>query len=476
MNPNPVYNSSIVHCRMSEFLGARTKKRPTARYITCEAGDAEPRYLPRPASDLASCLGSGSGEIFRSVWDSDQLLADIDIEYVNFDRTTAAFTDPHRAFSLQAPVIQAIEHLLTTYGMRYLKMQTGRGFHYVWGIDRRARAFTQLAKLGRSVVTPAMAAAYQAHNELGGPQIGRQTANAFAGLGLVMEYVAHTIQRLAAVQTKVPIQLTDVEIGSTSEATEHGREIVSVDVSAYGDLINQRTIRMPFSSYLKPKRYAARLPACDRGSLPDIFAIPSPKTRTTTDFSWMRDPKRVLELAHTADARIPSGSVAMDKLISDYTQSPLAKFHTHFYAEPPHNSDAWSTTYDQLDVDSLLPCVRKVLLHPNDLLLRPVGIQHIVRTLLAEDWHPRHIAGLIWSKYASGDCWGDYWMRNNASSRSDFYTRLFSGLVILGHDSLVDFNCRSHQERGLCGNQPCTNDLRQQRARLHDRARKASGA
>ncbi len=61
--------------------------------------------------------------------------------------------------------------------------------------------------------------------------------------------------------------------------------------------------------------------------------------------------------------------------------------------------DRWPQTYDRTPLDPLPPCARRILTQPNDALLKPAGIRHVVRSLLALGWHPRHIAGLIRSKY-----------------------------------------------------------------------------
>jgi hypothetical protein len=82
--------------------------------------------------------------------------------------------------------------------------------------------------------------------------------------------------------------------------------------------------------------------------------------------------------------------------------------------------------------------------------MRPAGIELLVRCMLSLGWHPRHIAGLIRSKYERNYGWGDNWYFYNAAARADFYTRVFSGLVATGIDDLIGFNCRSTKEKGLC--------------------------
>ncbi|MCX5771736.1 MAG: hypothetical protein NTZ09_15905, partial [Candidatus Hydrogenedentes bacterium] len=101
-------------------------------------------------------------------------------------------------------------------------------------------------------------------------------------------------------------------------------------------------------------------------------------------------------------------------------------------------------------LDEIPPCVRQLLVQPNDLLVKPAGIQQVVRVLMAAGWHPRHIAGLIRSKYERDYGWGYRWYEFSAGQRADFYVRLFGGLILGGQDDLQDFNCQSTKEKLLC--------------------------
>jgi hypothetical protein len=66
------------------------------------------RWLPSGANDLL--------EISRSLWDRESLLADLDIEYVNFDFPAEPFLRPERTFFLQEPVRLAGETVFADLG------------------------------------------------------------------------------------------------------------------------------------------------------------------------------------------------------------------------------------------------------------------------------------------------------------------------------------------------------------------------
>ena len=73
-------------------------------------------------------------------------------------------------------------------------------------------------------------------------------ARAFAGLGLVMEFLAHRVKQIAAPHTEIPVELTAVEVGPS----EHGREMISIDISGIRRSALLTRSRVPLSVYLKP--------------------------------------------------------------------------------------------------------------------------------------------------------------------------------------------------------------------------------
>ena len=106
------------------------------------------------------------------------------------------------------------------------------------------------------------------------------------------------------------------------------------------------------------------------------------------------------KFAGTSFTKIPEASAGMPKLIADYSTPSVATFHEWFYSQEHHPPERWPDTYDRFSLETLPACVRMALEQPNDLLLKPARIRQLTRIMLALGWHPRHIAGLIHSKYA----------------------------------------------------------------------------
>ena len=83
---------------------------PSCEFLTASGAD-ELSFKLHSQRTLDSLLDGGF-EICRSLWDRKALIADFDIEYVNFDNPTEAFVEPERVFAIQQPVEEVIERLL----------------------------------------------------------------------------------------------------------------------------------------------------------------------------------------------------------------------------------------------------------------------------------------------------------------------------------------------------------------------------
>jgi hypothetical protein len=140
------YRNRSVRKRMSEFLGAPGPGAPAAIYIVGNDGFSD-FSSPSPPSQLTALLRKG-WDVERSLWDRGVLIADLDLEYANFDSELAPYLEPQRIFSLQQPVLDATLGVLACYGIVPLVLISGRGFHLVWSIARDCDAFRRLATLG----------------------------------------------------------------------------------------------------------------------------------------------------------------------------------------------------------------------------------------------------------------------------------------------------------------------------------------
>jgi hypothetical protein len=199
--------------------------------------------------------------------------------------------------------------------------------------------------------------------------------------------------------------------------------------------------------------------------LPPVACVPRTQRSLEALIRAGRTLGDAAEVARHAECTLPDISAGVARALDRYRRSPLAAFHREFAAELRAGA-----TPDDLDVPAdLPPCITWSLAQPNDLLLKPEHLQSLVRGLTARGWTPGRIARLVAREYATDHGWGDRWKVLDPQTRANFDVRVFAGLLATGADRLVDFNCMSSQEKGVCPRCGCAHDLREDRDRLLER-------
>lgn len=466
MDVHEYYQNPSVFRRMMEFLGGRSFEDVSALYITqCdEPTAAELGSYFRLPGELPQLLSRGL-DVSRSLWDKTSLIVHLDIEYVNFDFQAEPYLDPRRAFSLQRSSEIAIQEFLLDFGIAPLHILSGRGHHFVWRLLRDSAAYGKLTRIGR--LPEHLAQRYKEKHPPSPLSIDHDLGSAYAGLGLLMEHVAYRVRQKAAAGTEIPIGITAVEV----PPQQRGREMISLDITEYGDQLNTRVIRIPYSLYLKPWRKGGILTDELREKIPPMASIPLFEMSLWQGIECMRDFSKVTDLAKRASVQIPEQSERTLALIADYEASDTARFHDWYYSKEHEKYDRWPETYDKAPLELLPPCTRFILENPNDLLLKPSGIQQVVRVFLSLGWHPRDVAGLIRSKFERDYGWGNEWYFYDAAYRADFYTRVFSGLIVTGGDKLDFFDCWPVKESFYCNNNSGTCSLEPYKKSLLERVK-----
>jgi hypothetical protein len=322
-------------------------------------------------------------------------------------------------------------------------MLSGRGHHLAWRIGSASSPFRRLCRLGRDSFIPEQA--YSPADTPDGFKVDPRFQSAYSGLGRVMEFLCFETIRKADL-SGIPVQLTEI----IPQPYEKGREMISLDLTEYGDPLHTRIVRLPFSVYRKPwvRHHVLEESITDR--IPLLFAVPSDGRRNDSDPAIRTEPRLIIRAAETGSGCIPSCCRGTDLLIDHYLASEVRKCHQQFYSEAQEDPGNWPDTYDRFKPEALPPCAAEILVHPNDLLLKPTLIRHLVRLLLALKWHPRHIAGLIRSRYERDYGWANRWYIYNAADRADFFVRVFYDSILLGTDTLADFTCACMQEKTCC--------------------------
>jgi hypothetical protein len=274
---------------------------------------------------------------------------------------------------------------------------------------------------------------------------------------MMMEFLMHQVRQKLDRPTDIPVKILEV----TVPPQQRGREIVCLDISEYADPLHTRFIRVPYSIYLKPYWKKGILTPQIKDQIPLIVITPVVTEDIEAMIRISQNLNKIQAYAKNTTTFIPDFSASTESLIHAYESSSLRGFHDYFYEQQHEPAEDWPSTYDRTPLDYLPPCVRFILEHPNEWLLMPGAIRLVTAVLMATNWHPRHIAGLIRSKYERDYGWLNEWYIYDAGTRADFYTRVFSGLIGLKLDTLQDLNCQSLKKAGFC-HQPsmrCRSDI-----------------
>ena len=431
-----VLENPAVYQRIVEYLGAPDLANATCLFLASLDPLDPPHFRRHPPAALRELL-DGNCEFARSLEDRDAMLVHLDIEYVNFDDAAAAYLDPQRIFQLQEPLVRVIESRLLTLGIRYLHLVTGQGHHFVWKIRKNSPVAGAIRDL----------------------DIVREPDPLFAHVALLMEYLAHQVKPAAAAACRIPVEITAVHVGY---GVFRAREMLSIDISEYGDPLSSRAIRIPYTVYRKPWESGLIDRLGIASQVPGFFTLPLHEMSVRELIDCRHLAATIIDLAQRASVEIPLEEDGTRRLLEAYRSSGLIRFHREFHeAVPSGNSRARAFPAN------LPPCARHVLSFPNDLLLKPSGIRLVTRCLLADGWRPHNIAAAVASVFEDpshhwGHCWRDY----DPGMRAQFYVRLFAGQIDQGIERGMDFNCVSQQEKSFCWN-PANCSLEPWAARLY---------
>lgn len=430
------YADQHVRRRLREYLGATDGGDYSAESITAMTPDVPPPVTWEHAwrgvpADLDVACDEGA-DISRSLLDSTSFIFLLELDYANPDDPGEPFQRPAEVFAWMEPAYVAVSDVLARFGLEPLVLVSGRGYHFVGRVPREgsiARVLNGLVPAGTAEPV-------------------------WTGLGCVVEHLAHLVLR-AYGSGGLPLIVNGLPVGPTST----GRRAVSVDFSYAGDPLAVRQLRCAFSTYqwhrFRPDIFGPAVSA-----LEPLVVVPRGRASLRGTLRRGRTLQSAMRLARRTSAGIPDVSAGIARLIVDYASSPLAGFHRRFLAGLRAPSGR------SLPRD-LPQCVLNSLRRPNDLMLKPEHLQHVVRTLLARGWSAPDIAAAMLACYEAPHGWGDRWTsRMNPAMRAAFEARVFAGLVATGADALIDFNCVSAQGKGLCPRTVCTHDLRIDRDRL----------
>ena len=444
------YRQPGVRARIWEYCGGRGKQAATCEYLAGYPRAQGAARMIAPRERLDERLEAGV-DISRSAWDQSSLLFCLDLDYVNFDHRGEAYVAPARVFGLLEPVYQAVRQVLGLKRIEHLAVMTGKGYHFAWRVRLEDPVVSRLAARGR--LPESMLAKYRHDRVCSRRLVAERAGQAEHGAGMVMEYLCHRV--LEEVRGELPV----VGNGVTVLPGERGREAASLDLSGYGDPLYLRNFRCVFSSYQKQHAERAWVGDGIADGTPTQYCLPRSGHSLDHLLAARRDPQAAGELARAGSGEIPEAGAGMERALAAYLGSRLRAFHDQFYDAQPDLPERWPEGYGRVELGALPACAAEPLARPNDLLLDPTNLQTVSRVLGARGWHPRHIAGLVRSRYESDYGWGWAWAEADAAYRAEAYVRLLQGLAAAGLDRPEEVGCAAQQQRGACPRPWCGHDL-----------------
>ncbi len=454
------YQDPNVRQRIFEYCGAIGDGPPSAAFVAGVGPEHGPRAswergTVLPPSDLWRLWDTGC-DVSRSLWDERDLVFLVDLDYQNPDQPAEPYLRPAEVFVKLEPVYRAVRRILARHDVHPVSVMTGRGYHFTGRVPLTSAVVPRLAGL-----VPGVPEWFHSLEDRRPPGVTAgmtaEQAAASVGLGLVIEFLAHQVLAEAQPESRIPVVLNGTVVGSGYL----GRECSSIDFSHAGDPLDVRHFRMVFSTYqwhrLRPDIFGWAVAA----EVPPLVALPRDRAGLLPMLRRGHGFAAALVVASTP-VEMPDIGAGLSSLVDDYEASRLCAFHRDYLARRRRHAGGAPA----LDMSTVPPCVRSPFGRPNDLLLKPAHLQHVVRGLMAHGWDPVEIAVLVKSKYEEDHEWGARWRWMHPGTRADFDVRVFAGLIASGADALIDFNCVSAQEKELCPGVRCQMDLREERDQL----------
>ncbi|MBL8111613.1 MAG: CBS domain-containing protein [Acidobacteria bacterium] len=432
-------DDEAVRERILEYCGGVRGAPPTAWHLAA-LGGSQARYHPDGApvaaelGSLSSLLSEGA-DVCRSLGDRESSLVHLDVDYSNPEDPAEPYRAPEPVFRRLEPVYEAVRAAFLRRGIHPLCLMTGRGYHFIAAIPQGTPLSEAVVSIGGLV--PSLEARYRALGTPGALERGR----AHEGIGRLLEHLAHEVIRGLRPDSPLPIALADVPPAPPGP-------FVCLDLSAYGDPLDERSVRCAFSS--NQRSHALGI-APER---PFVFTLPRNGMPLTELLEVRESPERVAALARLAPAPIPSVSGDSTSWVDEYLASPLAAFHRQYDLDPGSPApSAW------LESPSLPRCAEIPLDFPSPSLLKPVYLRTVAYVLWGLGCSPRFIGELVRSRYEADHGWGQTFSRYDPATRARFYVRLFCGALASGLEEPGDFSCDTQRQRGACPGLDCGHDL-----------------
>jgi hypothetical protein len=353
--------------------------------------------------------------LFRSLWDREKVTFLLDIEYVSHKYPGEVYLNPSKIYGKMEPLYRCLWDLFSEYGIKPMTIVTGQGYHFVfdinsynpskWGIKTVTEVAKKLVDIGHVEETIKGKYQHLPWHTKRKRKVELDLGRAFDSVGKLLEFILHqAIPRLTKYGLRLPVGIGDLVPGNPNQ------EMINLDLSTYASPLYTRVTRSAFSIHDKHKanKWTEHLPV--HITIPRYTPFNDNELGLEEVFANRRNFHNSANYAAAIRMNVPEYTDEVLKLIDDYKNSKLFQFHQDFDKTEHENPDDWHRTYDSFNLSEIPPCVSEAVGNPNPSLLQPAQIQTLVRVLTGKEWwHPKHVAGLIRSKYERNWEWDLNW-------------------------------------------------------------------
>ena len=347
---------------------------------------------------------------FTSVWQRGCYLIVLDIEYYNPFDYSEVFKDEEGVFGRMEGFCEAVESVLDSYGIEYLKLMTGQGYHYASKIREGTPAFDLIKKYGKCTETT--------HDK--NRDVPRDHNLMQDAVGKLMEFLYRKV-----------FEIYDGHMRPKDIRLD--RSMMVLDLDLWADPLFMRDVRLAFSSHQKHimNKYVQRMGSdwCAK-NVPIGYSIPCAGMPLKEKLSIRRNREKVIELAKRVTVNIPEGDEGWLRMFEDYLRSPLWEFHDTFDKGDIFDHDALDT--------SLIPEEHANIL-ADSTRVRWTAIKEVCDRAFVEGRDPMEVARLFYDLYTTHSQWKIHWVEYDPEMRAKYWVRLFYGMneTLKGYEPLL---------------------------------------
>jgi len=398
--------------RILDFLKGDRQGKISASYVLGLPAGAGGDERFSSAEEDFSWIWSGEYRIFRSLLDTENILCPF---FLKSSQSSKSYSEED-IFRFLEPAYKSVIALFYRFDMEPLPLMLNQGYLFIAREPLNSRGVKELEKIGN--IADTLQERYAVSMGKRHRSIPIHQGRAHEGMSRIMEYFAHRAIKEIRKRTSKPVCLYE----SFQRAEGRAIEAFYIDMDIYSDPLYLKVIDIPFSFSLNSREEKSFvLPRDSFTSLDQLLRI-----RKDTDL--------IGEYSKNINTLIPECRFGLRNLIRSYKGSRLYQFHKVFDSVEHDAYWEWKNTYDKYSGDSIPGYVNNMIKNPNPALLKLANIQLLTKVLMRDNWHPKHVAGLIRSKYERDHGWGALWYEYDASTRANFFVRLMAGLLVDGTD------------------------------------------